>query len=78
MFTVPQFYAGIIRYWSEIKVTDVNSYQQIMDQYVWYSKYLKIDGKDLHKYDLFKKSIFQDIKDIVDTCTDKNLTQIFF
>ena len=37
-----------------------------MDQYIWYNKYLKIDGKVLHNSDLIKKSIFQ-IKDIVDT-----------
>ena len=66
LLTIPQFYADIIRYWSEIKVTDVNSYHQVMDQYIWYNKYLKIDGKVLHNSDLIKKSILQ-IKDIVDT-----------
>ena len=69
-FTFPNFYSDIIRYWSEIKETDVNSYQQVMNQYIWYNKFLKIDGKLLHNSNLIKKSILQ-IKDIVDA--DRNL-----
>ena len=67
-FTIPPnispFYTDLLKYWKEIKFEQLDSSDDILDQYLWYNKAISINRKSIFSKHFIDKGIVQ-LKHIV-------------